>query len=543
MRSAYRLEGSDVFDLVSSATREVSRSLGYGETFLDPGDVSTRSLVSYRFYEEGLQSFVRGDYRAAHRLFDAALKEDSNFAMAAYYRWLSKAPIGMAQQPGEVERVSRLAERATERERLLIRGFVAIATQAPDLLAIAETLAVRYPAEVDGHYLLGFGRQVQGEYALAIPHFRRVMEQDSTGAQSAGRCRWCDAVEQLTYAYHALDSLAAAERLLRGWIARDSSSIRPWVMLGTVLAATNRPGEAREAWRRATATPLNLYDEIFPSSVQIIEGDFGAADQSLQVLRQSNRNVAGQARWQQGISLRYQARWNDALRLLRSRSAELSDADRSGDLGYLPKLAEGLVLFEAGQRRPAIRLWDSIARRPNPVLRGGGLARRQTYLHVLITEAAAGEGDTSLANRAADSARVVAERGGNPRDARMALHARGLALLARGDTAGAIDTLTRAIFSPTVGFTRSNLVLGRLLQAYGRPGEAIGWLRPALRGTLEGANLYVTLTEVHEEVARAYAATGQTDSARVHWSYVAKALSHSDPGARDRLERARAALR
>ena len=538
VRSAWRLEGNDLFDLVASATGEVSTSLGYAETSLHPGDVSTRSLVSYRFYEEGMQSFVRGDFRTAHRLFDAALAEDSNFAMAAYYRWLAKAPIGMAQLPGEVERVSRLADRATERERLLIRGFVAISTQAPDLLAIAETLAVRYPAEVDGHYLLGLGRQVQGEYALAIPHFRRVLELDSTAVGSAGRCRWCDALQQLSHSYQALDSLATAETLVRGWIARDSSTFRPWIPLASLLAVTNRPGEALQAWRRATITPTNLYDEIFPSSVQIVEGDFAAADQLLQSLRRSSRTVASQAVWQLGISLRYQARWDEALALLRSRSAELTDAERDRDFGYLPKLAEGLVLFEAGRRGQAIRLWDSIARHPNPILRQAERVRRQTYLYVLMTEAAAGEGDTLLAGLSADSAQAWGARGGNPRDLRMALHARGLALLAKGDTSQAIDTLAHAIFSPTVGFTRSNLWLGRLLLARGRPADAIGWLRPALRGTLEGPNLYVTRTEIHEELARGFDAIGQSDSARTHWTHVARALARSDAGARQRLERA-----
>lgn len=46
-----------------------------------PLDVTTSSFVAYRFYEEGMRSYAGGDYREALRLFEAALSEDSVFAM------------------------------------------------------------------------------------------------------------------------------------------------------------------------------------------------------------------------------------------------------------------------------------------------------------------------------------------------------------------------------------------------------------------------------------------------------------------------------
>lgn len=124
----------------------------------------------------------------------------------------------------------------------------------------------------------------------------------------------------------------------------------------------------------------------------------------------------------------------------------------------------------------------------------------------------------------------------------MALHARGVVLLANGDTAAAVTALKNAIFSTTVGFTRSNLVLGRILLAQGKAEEALRWVSPALRGTLEAANLYVTRTELHEAMAEAYAALGRRDSAQKHWRQVAAALARSDPEARPQLQRARAGL-
>lgn len=57
---------------------------------------------------------------------------------------------------------------------------------------------------------------------------------------------------------------------------------------------------------------------------------------------------------------------------------------------------------------------------------------------------------------------------------------------------------------------------GRLYLELGRPRQAIEVLSPALRGSIEASNLYVTHTDVHTLLARAhYNASGAPDNARV----------------------------
>jgi tetratricopeptide (TPR) repeat protein len=214
VRSAYRVEAADVFDLVNKATQEIAASVGRASGELDPADVSTRSLVAYRFYERGLREYVRGDLDKARGLFDAALEEDSTFVMAAYYRFQIGNGTGRRWPPEKLAWLRGMADRAPERERLMIRGYMAIALQEPGLLAFAETLAVRYPKELDGHFLLGYARMTQGEFAQAIPHLDRVLVLDSTGlGAGSARCLTCDAVSLLTFAWHAVDSVPEALRL------------------------------------------------------------------------------------------------------------------------------------------------------------------------------------------------------------------------------------------------------------------------------------------------------------------------------------------
>jgi hypothetical protein len=91
-----------------------------------------------------------------------------------------------------------------------------------------------------------------------------------------------------------------------------------------------------------------------------------------------------------------------------------------------------------------------------------------------------------------------------------------------------------------VGYTRTNLELGRALLALGRPTEAAAAVAPALRGDLQASNYYVTHAELHETLAQAYEAAGQADSARAHYAWVASAWAASDPAFRVRAARARA---
>jgi hypothetical protein len=67
-------------------------------------------------------------------------------------------------------------------------------------------------------------------------------------------------------------------------------------------------------------------------------------------------------------------------------------------------------------------------------------------------------------------------------------------------------------------------------------------LQSALRGPLEASNLYVTRTELHELLARAWEASGRPDSAAAHYRAVVAAWRQADPEFRARREAARARL-
>jgi hypothetical protein len=65
-------------------------------------------------------------------------------------------------------------------------------------------------------------------------------------------------------------------------------------------------------------------------------------------------------------------------------------------------------------------------------------------------------------------------------------------------------------------------------------------LQPAVRGTLEGSNLYVTATELRALLAEAWDDVGARDSALVHYRAVLRAWHQPDPILRERVAAVRA---
>ena len=72
-----------------------------------------------------------------------------------------------------------------------------------------------------------------------------------------------------------------------------------------------------------------------------------------------------------------------------------------------------------------------------------------------------------------------------------------------------------------------------------RPAEAINVVQASLRGGIEGANLYVMRTEIHELLAQLFDANNQPDSAASHYAVVERAWRSADAPLKPRYNAAR----
>ena len=194
------------------------------------------------------------------------------------------------------------------------------------------------------------------------------------------------------------------------------------------------------------------------------------------------------------------------------------------------------MLRELGRYRESAALFDSVSRfhvagaEPSAVYSG----RAWSLTHEAGAFAAVGD-SASLAVLA-DSIEAAGATSNLARDQRLHHHVRGLLLATRGQDSSAVVEFRRAVFSTTLGYTRTNVEMAKSLIRLGRNSEAIAVLESALRGSLEAANLYVTHSEIRLLLAEAYARASQRDRATRELDWVRRAWSSADPALRLRLD-------
>ncbi len=487
--------------------------------------VGTRSVLAARYYHDGLQAYARGNWGEAAQRLRAALAEDPGFAMAALYAAdASSREESYVQAESLWTTAERLAGGASERDRLLVRSHVTERARTPVFFAYVDSLRARFPD--DPHALLRMGRAAfwRGDYEEATRTFRRVLHMDSSAIEEQRvPCHACEAHHQLVTMYEWSDSLDAAEREARALARRQSESTNAWRNVARVTMYRGTPDE--EAFRRALALDPGAADYAAEWSAvrRIREADYGRADAILRArLETAPVERRGGALWNLITSLRHQERWEEALTVARAfRIQEVGTV--LADAAPASAIHEAQILLERGHGAAAAALYDSIARYRGP---NAGLPTSNS-LHIwhLVhrADALALAGDTLELGTIADSVRALSATSVWVRDQRLEHHVRGLLFAARGDHAAAVDAYRRAMTSPNLGYTRTNLMLAQSLLALGRAREAVAVLQPALRGSLEVNNFYVTHTALHAALAEAWRMAGEPDSAAMHAAWVALA--------------------
>ena len=529
---AYRVEGSDLLALVDSVALALVPDIGGRLPAGSFAQASTHSLPAYQAYAEGLQRFLDGDMPSAERRFARALELDSTFALAAYYYSIATTSGSRSETLQRLKHAVDLSRGASDRERLIIQAEWAAQNTSPTLAAIADTLMVRYPEEIDGYYFAGLAANLMGEYQRAEGPLRRVIELDSLGFRSAngGRCRLCEAYSGLGYSYGATDSLRKLAELVHEFVRRYPHVAQARRMLASLYAQEGKDDSAFRALRVADSLePANPWNRRYLISVTAVLERYPETEQLIRSELRAAPVVYGpQASWDLAVILRQTGRLQEALAMARAYRSAINEEVPAGGAPY-NALHEGQILYELGRYADARGLFDSIAyansRGPDPSLRSRDLG----WAWVHSADAAARMGDTARLRFLADSMEILGRGVAQARDQRLHYHVRGLLAQLQGDDAAAEAAFRRAIVSPVLGFTRSNYELAGLLIRAGRPGEAVPFLRSAMHGGTDGSTLYITRTELQARLATAFDSLRQADSAVHYYRRALKTWGAADP--------------
>jgi DNA-binding SARP family transcriptional activator/TolB-like protein len=527
VRGGYQIVGTDRMAVFDSVTVLIAADLGVAAPTGSLAEVSTRSPIAYRLYEEGLRAFFQFDSYAAYRLFSAAVREDSTFAMATYYAWRSAAAIGSSEQNALADRAVALASRASDRDRLLILTHVGATRSDMRALAAGDSLARLFPNDPEALVRAG---DATPDLSRALGFLDRSIALDSaSGVAPSAACRMCDALSALAQRYDWADSSEAVERTLARWSRLRPADHTPWRMRAEYLIGIGRHTDAEDALRRASSLgATSLMSEETRLAWALRSDDLDAADDICRAQLAVDAGMFLRYRWLCTIALRMQGRYRDALQLVRAGRAPGSASAYTG----LPADPYNDAILDLEMGRPrlaASQLLRMAAEAAADTQRPDGLtAREVAWRLTLAATAYSAAGDTIRVRSLIDSVETIGQRSLFGRDPLLHYFLRGL-LLARGqEHEAAVRAFRAATHSPSQGYTQINAHLARSLLALGRPSEAVPVMRAALRGGIEGSGLYLTRTEAHELLAQAYDAAGQRDSAEAQFAIVARSWRNAD---------------
>jgi tetratricopeptide (TPR) repeat protein len=315
-------------------------------------------------------------------------------------------------------------------------------------------------------------------------------------------------------------------------------SAQAWIRLAEVFRAQGNLAPAREAYGRASQIDPTLIADPGFFAYYYPVADYETARALREIAQSGSPERRADANWILTISLRHQGRFREALEVARIQRAQ---ALALGIPGSSQQLAfqEAQVLFELGRHREAAALFDSIAEAA-PGFSPSHRARFRAWARTHTATSLFAAGDTLKLRSLIDTIRADGARSLLARDQRLHHYVRGLLLVARGEDEQAVEELRRAQVSSLAGFTRIQYELARALLRRNRPAEAVRALQPAVRGPLEGSNLYVTQTDLRELLARAWDAAGTRDSSLAQYRQVLHALQRADPALRPRVDAIRA---
>lgn len=531
VKDAYRVRAVDRYALVDGLTQSIARGFRLQSPFGSIADATTSSPVAYRLYDEGLRAYFQGDLKAAQRLMNAALADDSTFAMAAY--WVVK--IGKdVWDPVRGQDVSalrpialRLAAHAPDRERLMITADLLTDDQEPRAIAVAESLTTRYQQDPRAFAVLGHVYWMSGDWAKAAAAMERAIALDAKGERDdSPRCMLCDDLNFLAQIYFWSDSLPAVERVARRFRALRPKASSPFFLLGTVGTRLGDSAAAHTNFERLAS--LGGTGPRYLANLNLGLEAYDAAEQQLVAqLSSSLPNEYDSGAWWYLIALRNQGRIRDAEEFFRTGTLPgLPAAPAARDRN---PVNDGILALARGAPREAAQIYArTLHLSLPPGWSEGTKARHRAWNGTLYGMALAAAGDTIALRALADSVELWGRASLYGRDRKTHHYLRGMVHQAAGRHADAVREFQSAIHSPTMGFTRVNYELAKCLIRLNRPKEAIAALQPALRGDLDAGALYITRTELHEALAQAFDRAQMSDSAAVHYRAVTKAWARAD---------------
>lgn len=542
-----RVTGADTAldGVIAQTTARLVASIDAPEGGAQFAELEPNTVTSYRLYIRALQLRAQRRTSEAAAALDEAIAIDSGFVDAVIERrYMLAAPVTMAALDSARAldaAYARGRSRAPEFERLYFDAYLALHsgdhTRAE---ALARTLLAKYPHDPRAYIRAIDILSLHARFDEATRVAERAIALDSVGRTAGSdECRVCVGYRAVSEMATVTGDYPRAESAARRAIALRPEDPAAWAQLGAVLSARGRFDEAIAAAREAgTLSPTD--PEFAMDGIRRLLEDrrYSGVDSALRIWQSTNDpRFATEAAEMHALLLREHGQLEAAAHVL------------DGALARFPDDSSWLLLLQ-GENRAGLgdatgaRRAFAAAVPPTPHARGDNpesrypadWARTFTWPRTLMADAMwqAGDRDTVRLSALADSIQAIGAQSYYARDWRLYHHVRGLIAMAGRRWPEAESELSQARWGRS-GWARTLVELAHAQLAQGHTASAISTLRDAYSVQMAAMGLYVPRSELDFEMARAFAAAGMRDSARVYTAHVDSAWRSGDPHSRRRL--------
>ncbi len=492
--------------------------------------IETTNPEAYRHFVRGSQASDAEQSAVAARELDAAIALDSDFVEALRARRSIAEWLGDTATKRVIDAVSaRRQGRLSEFERLsdALRGADS-SGEAERADAISKHLIERFPHDPRSFSLRADLLTYRGRWAAAESVLVRELALDSLAMVAGdGPCTPCEVLWRLSRARLAVGDRQGAEAAARRWVALQPDLPAAWRNLSATLAAVGRSAEAVDAGLHLVALSNDPPSAVDFGRTMLVARRFDIVDS----LIASWRTKPGDPVLADGVL-------DLGMMLARERGQLAASLSYDIPLDNGLSLVRAVGLAESGNVAESRRILERYGH-PAGSSRNGQLtppeARGFSWAHALEADALMRVGDTTAARALADSIRRSGAQSYYDRDKVLYHHVLGM-LFAAQHRYGEAERELRAGEWSVQGWTRTNVELARVQIAEGHYADAIASLRGAQLAPEDAMSRYVPHSEIDWWMARAFARSGQNDSARVYARYTRDAWRHADPMFRARLD-------
>ncbi len=529
-----RVEGqgeSSLFSLVDNLTGRIrsqlallaSATAGGGTLLAKPGatpekgldrgvtDITTSSIDAYRYYAQGIDLHERALEAQAQPLFEQAIQIDPKFAMALAKLAVVCGNRGLNDKKVEyAKRALDNSERATPRERYYIEGYyysLRPETWQRAIDAYKQGLALHPEHQASRHNLALLYLQLW-RFKDSAGQYEELIRRGTSNPSSYAN---------LAAVYLAQGDPAKAQSLLETFVQDHPDVAAGYESLGEILVAENRlPAALADFDKAAGLDPRDTNAPLGREIVALLQERWADADA---VNRTFGESPSPFERWVGPMM-------SSSLNVARGESADaLADIDRAArvsgaslDNRITARVVRAGVLLSTGKPDAAAANLEAVL----PDARG----RESEYNALrLLAVAQARAGRVAEARQTLTSLGAVVARVPGGSQKLQLDWARGDVALAAGDTAAAIEALTRAAGTlPARGFVTSPgphvdlwFSLASAYLAAGRGADAQPWLERIVNAGHEHVWAFASYVRSHYLLAGLYEKSG--DHARANQLY------------------------